>query len=288
MVGSSKYDKAGGDFFRDGNIITEKEFNARKRQYLYDLADIEFKNLTDTLYDTFEVTGNVVKLPQKYDTPENNDTLFSAIASIKNVAADIEGAITDTDRAELHRSAVGGFLILNRNFIPAFVQKRFKGRHINWNTGSYDEGTTRTTARFVGDFFKAVYNDKLNFVSASRAVWGQLEPFEKQNIARTVADLVFLAGIYVLCALVGVWAPDDEDEAEKDKPWGQQALQYLLLRTSFEQASMWNPNEILQILNSPTAANNMIEGLFALPNMLDIFTPVRSGVYKDKSKAFRW
>jgi hypothetical protein len=28
--------------------------------------------------------------------------------------------------------------------------------------------------------------------------------------------------------------------------------------------------------------------LFALPNMLDIFTPVRSGVYKDKSKAFRW
>lgn len=81
-----------------------------------------------------------------------------------------------------------------------------------------------------------------------------------------------------------------------DDDWGLQAMAYLSMRISFEFRSLYNPLELTNLLNSPSAAVSTLGLLFNMIKLIfpgtylrenGIFSDVKSGAYKGWPRILR-
>ena len=182
-----------------------------------------------------------------------------------------------------------------RKWIQPSLRRRYGSKQYNALTKSSDEGFYVSFGKYLWSCLK----DFRHFRQAVTLNYDKLEDFEKANVWRAVTELGTLLGIAISIGLLdGIKGMDDDDD---DSTWAEDMLLMQLYRLRAEIGAMsptpWIVQEGLKILSSPFAGMKTIESTLALINLLNpmnykIFggedAVIKSGQYKDKSKAYKY
>lgn len=248
----------------------------------------QFKQLTEILYDAYEVEDGKLKVKDKYKPYITTDLENRVKNKINSLAEKIDGNLSDTDRSAIHANAYAQFLVMHRNFMIAGIQDRFKGKQFNYNTGEIEEGLYRTFGRF---FVQSFGKNKLAVLRQMCADYQNLTEWEQYNIKKVLIELANAAALSLVVSFLLIPAADDD----KDN-WGLQAISYVALRSAFEFRTLYNPMELTALLNSPSAAFSSITNaadmlkLLWIPNYFsdtNPFRPISSGIYEGFPKILR-
>lgn len=114
-----------------------------------------------------------------------------------------------------------------------------------------EEGYHKT---FFNKVIKGLIANKGNFTTMAMS---NLEDYERENVRKAWADIVFIAASFMLANLLNNLA-DDEDKKDN---WGYQFAAYMGTRVELEAGAFVNPREVLSILESPAAGINQVESV---------------------------
>ena len=198
---------------------------------------------------------------------------------VKRVLAHIHGEYSQMGKNAIQRYAMGRMGMLFRKFVVPGFKRRWGKRKVNELLGDYTEGNYITTGRFVRRLFKDFKTFQLGVFSES---WNDLTRMEKANIRRTLGEMIFLIGTWIMIkALMGAMEDDDEDE------WYMSFLAYQAVRLKTELL-FFSPSlvEPLRILRSPAATMSVVENTIRLFSQLlsDPFEIYERGNWKGKPK----
>lgn len=261
----------------DGKFIPKNQFTGSKEEW----------DKAITLYDAYEIKDGKLQVKQqylKYITEQLQNRIQNKVAAI---TAKIDGMLNDTDKAAIHANTYAQFLVMHRNFMIVGLEDRFKSKQFNYNTGEVESGLYTT----VGNFIKNLVSSKnINILKQATAQYEQLDDFEKYNLKKVIMETANWIALTVLVSALLIPAADDD----KDN-WMLQSASYVAMRTAFEFRTLYNPFELTALLNSPSAAINIIEtGAGMLKVILPTtyigdnpFAPVKSGAYKGLPKVLR-
>jgi hypothetical protein len=291
----------GSEYTRNGRAITLTKFRSAFYGSLEKTAKAEYAALPDTLYDSIIVEGDKLTLKPgiatKVDLAEFDHLLTKLTGSIKQVTSLIDSQISDTDRGKIAQTMFGQLLTMHRNFMIVAIEDRLKAKGYNWVTGQEEEGIFRTLFyrgahaeenAFIREYFKALIEERFNFIAAAKSTWSQMSLQERTNVRRAGTELAVILALLILCFMVGIWFPDDDDKPTKQSFLANFSEYAFLLRPMVEQLSWWSPRELFNMLNSPLASGALINRMWYLGDAFNFGTDVKSGVYKDWSKAGQW
>lgn len=277
----------------NGEYITEEQYVATQADK--NAARKHFKALQGTLYDALDIVNGEVKIvAQNVSEQAVRKALNKAQKKIGVLAARIDGNITDTDRAAVHQNMLSRFLVMHRNFMIVGLQERLKSKQFNYATGQMEGGIY---VDFFGNMCWKVIREifsqgKINFIANALATYKQMDSVEQYNIRRTLLDMFNIAlwSLAISPLFVALAEGDGDDD------WGLQALAYMTMRISFEFRSLYNPLELTNLLNSPSAAVSTLGMFFNMFKLIfpgtylrenSIFGEVKSGAYKGWPKVLR-
>ena len=279
----------------DGEFLTEEQYVARSTDK--NAARKHFKALQTTLYDMMDVVDGDIKIvaPEALKQATQR-ALTKAQKKIQVLAARIDGNITDTDRAMIHQGVLTKFLTMHRNFMIVGLQERLKKKQFNYSTGTMEGGVYADFLRYFSTvckcFGQIFTQGNINFIGNCLSQYKELDTIEQYNVRRTFLDLMNIALWSVAIAPFFVFLAEDGG----DDDWGLQAMAYLSMRISFEFRSLYNPLELTNLLNSPSAAVSTLGLLFNMIKLIfpgtylrenGIFSDVKSGAYKGWPRILR-
>lgn len=262
-----------GEFLSQNQFLSKYHINDKKA------GKIAYDKLKTSLYDAYDNNGQV---KSKYVDMISVKLQNEITNKINTLAQKIDGNLSDTDRSAIHANAFAQFLVMHRNFMIVGIQDRFKKRQFNYNTGEVEVGVYRSAGKLIQQQFS---NDKWYALKQLMDNYNNLEDYEKYNVKKVMlevmnATVLALAVSYILLPLA--------DSGDGEDLWAMQAVTYLAMRAAFEFRTLYNPLELVQLLNSPSAAFNTVEQmanmikLLWIPNWFggDIFKKVDRGAYK--------
>ena len=261
----------------DGKFLPKNEFKGTNEEW--DKATV--------LYDAYEVKDGNLQVKQQYKK-HVSEALENRIQNkISAITAKIDGMLNDTDKAAIHANTYAQFLVMHRNFMIVGMEDRFKNKQFNYNTGEVESGLYTTVFQFVKNL---VSSKNINVLKQATAQYEQLNDFEKYNLKKVILEFANLIALSTLVSVLLVPAADDD----KDN-WKLQAISYVAMRTAFEFRTLYNPFELTALLNSPSAAINIIETGAGMLKVMwpgtylgdNPFAPVKSGAYKGLPKVLR-
>ena len=261
----------------DGKFIPKSEFKGSKEDW----------NKAITLYDAYEVKDGKLQVKQEYKKYVS-ETLKNRIQNkIAAITAKIDGMLNDTDKAAIHANTYAQFLVMHRNFMIVGLEDRFKSKQFNYNTGEVESGLYTTVFSFIKNL---VTSKNIHVLKQAAAQYDQLSDFEKYNLKKVILELANMIALSTLVSVLLIPAADDDKD-----DWVLQAISYVVMRTAFEFRTLYNPFEFTALLNSPSAAINIIETGAGMLKVLwpgtylgdNPFAPVKSGVYKGLPKVLR-
>ena len=281
--------------FVDGEFLTEEQYVARSTDK--NAARKHFKALQTTLYDMMDVVDGDIKIVAPEALKQATQRALSkAQKKIQVLAGRIDGNITDTDRASVHQGVLTRFLTMHRNFMIVGLQERLKKKQFNYSTGTMEGGVYADFLRYsgtVGKCFAQIFTQgNINFIGNCLAHYRELDKVEQYNVRRTLLDMMNIALWSIAIAPFFVFLAEDGG----DDDWGLQAMAYLSMRVSFEFRSLYNPLELTNLLNSPSAAVSTLGLLFNMIKLIfpstylrenSIFSDVKSGAYKGWPRILR-
>lgn len=257
----------------DGKFITKRQFEriyGNKTSDRYDESKKwkDFKN--DTLYNAYEVKDDRFVVKPEYKEYVSSDLENEVRYTIETRYATISGQLTPYDRPAIARTIMGRFLMLHRNWMPSGATERFKKTVRDGITGEIDEGYYRSAWNFLGRFLseKGNLNQKI-------AVWGTLQDYEKHNVVKTLMDVSIAISFVILSNILQGLAEDEPDE------YWMQFLAYTMNRIRLEQTAFFSPKEAISMLNSPTAAGNLVKTLGSTVQLLTDWEKIEYGAYED-------
>ena len=270
----------------NGEFISRSQFISRYYPENKSEGNKIWSRMGDTLYDAYTFDSDGILTPKKEYAEYINTKLENKIKNLSNhLAADLDGVLNDSDRAYVHQNAYLQLLFLHRNFMIIGAHKRFKSRQFNHMTQFEEEGMYLTPVRFLFDFFKS---GNITNLKALVQMYNDAEPYEQYNIKRTILELGSIAALAIIIVpLLNALADEDPDN------WFTNEMAYVALRTRFELSTMYNPLELINMLNSPSAATGTIEQLSGIIKILMIpnwfgdksaFSDVKSGPYEGMPK----
>lgn len=276
----------------NGEYMTEEQYVATQSDK--NAARKHFKALQDTLWDAVDIVDGQIKIvAQNASEQAVCKALSKAQKKTNTLAARIDGNITDVDRAQIHQNVLTRFLVMHRNFMIVGLQERLKSKQFNYATGQMEGGMFQD---FFGNMcwkvFKEIFSQgKINFIANALATYKNMDSLEQYNIRRVLLDMLNIALWGTIIAPFFVMLAEDGDD-----DWGLQAMAYLSMRTAFEFRSLYNPLELTNLLNSPSAAVSTLVILFNMIKLIfpgtylkenSIFGEVKSGAYKGYPKILR-
>ena len=270
----------------NGEFISRSQFISRYYPENKSEGNKIWSRMGNTLYDAYTFNSDGVLTPKAEYAEYINTKLENKIKNLSNhLAADLDGVLNDSDRAYVHQNAYLQLLFLHRNFMIIGAHKRFKSRQFNHMTQFEEEGMYLTPVRFLFDFFKS---GNITNLKALVQMYKDAEPYEQYNIKRTILELGSIAALAIIIVpLLNALADEDPDN------WFTNEMAYVALRTRFELSTMYNPLELINMLNSPSAATGTIEQLSGIIKILMIpnwfgdksaFSDVKSGPYEGMPK----
>ena len=265
----------------NGEFINRQQFISRYYSSNKSEGNRIWATMGDTLFDAYELKGSLA-VPKKEYAQYIDKRLENKIKNLATfLAARLDGVLTDGDRAYVHQNAYLQMLFIHRNFFIIGAHDRFKSRQFNHMTQMEEEGMYRTTAKFIIDIFKSgnVFN-----IKAIADMYNGAEEFEQYNIKRTILETLYINIIaFAILPLLNKAADDEPDN------WFLNEMAYVALRTRFELSTMYNPMEVINMLNSPSAATGTIEQMSGIIKVVwpgnwfgdgSAFSEVRSGPYE--------
>ncbi len=266
----------------NGEFISRSQFIMRYYPENKSEGNKKWDTMGETLYDAYRINENGVLTPKKEYEQYIDTRLENKIKNLSNhLAADLDGVLNDSDRAYVHQNAYLQLLFLHRNFMIIGAHKRFKSRQYNHMTQFEEEGMYLTPVRFLFDAFKS---GNITNIKALVQMYKDAEPYEQYNIKRTILELSAIMALALIAVpLLNALADEDPDN------WFTNEMAYVALRTRFELSTMYNPLELVNMLNSPSAATGTIEQLSGIIKILMIpnwfgdksaFSEVASGPYE--------
>lgn len=261
-------------------FIPSKGKFLNKIQFLSEYKDkkkgeADWKTLTTTLYDAFEVKGNQLVVKPEYDKYLDENTKTRVRNTIKQVGSRIDSQLTDLDKNYVSSNCFWKLIFMYRNFLLINLQTKFMTeRQYDYSTGMWAEAQYRGAFNYIYRHY--INKDKINTLKEMYRNYDELDEFERRLAKRATYEVLFCTfGLYFLSMIIKGIAEDDDD-------WFKNTAALVSVRTALESRGNILPYEFLTMLNSPSAAFGTIESFitaiqtfFDEPN--DVIT---SGAYK--------
>lgn len=203
--------------------------------------------------------------------------LFKQKGRIHYVNNALNGAFSADDKGAIHRRAVLRLVMQFRQWMPAHYSRRFAAEHYVAALDQRVEGYWRTVGRIMQQATKEIAQGKLNFAR----MFETLSDHEKANVKRALTEVgmfAFLSAIIRLCGRV----------KDRDRSWLDKMFLYQLNRMKLELGASFPGlqmfDNMMSILQSPTASLNTFENLRNLLNVSNMFDEVESGPYQGWSE----
>lgn len=247
-----------------------------KNKSASDITEVWKSYKDKTLYKAMEVKDGIL-VPKdeykKYITKELDLKVRGIVSSRTNL---IEGNMDKFDKSAWSANIFGNLAMLHRSWLVQGMVERFKSAGVSYKSGMYEEGFYRTVGKYLLD----VFTHGKNKLPLSTYFYKNLNQHEQRALKRFTTDAAMAALAYTAFLIVHA-ALDDEDDY-----WAK-FLAYLSSRFYLEQGAFFGISEILNILNSPSAATNFIDNVqsFAV-NVFD-GEEIKYGVYKGLTKRER-
>lgn len=237
-----------------------------------------------SLYEAYDVVkddNNVYTLKLKDNitnldgTPYQTNSEFAFKRVMHRVNQDLYGAFGEDARGALQQFALGRMVMVFRQWMPEFYNRRFSKVYYDFEKDETREGFNRTMGRFLKELTKDLRHFEFNI----KTHWEELSNSEKENISRALTEY----GIYGLLLILLMCAGGEGDH--KGDYSARMAI-YLLKRAELEMGAVipYRPVNVLKntltIIKSPTATTTgigVILGLFDIPAM---YHEIETGRYK--------
>lgn len=220
----------------------------------------KWNTLTTTFFDAFEVENNVLVPKKQYQKALDEVTINKIKNTAKQVGTRIDTQITDLDKSKLHSTIIGQLLLIYRNFILVNLQTKFlTKRQFNYSTGLWSEAQWPAAINAIKTIYYHYYNpDKINQLrELYKDHYDELTEYEKGCLKRVTYEVLFSTlGFFIISSILRSMADDDK------RNWWKQEAAYLALRASLETRGNILPIEVINMLNTPTAAWTTLQGLF--------------------------
>lgn len=261
----------------NGKFVSKEQFIQANSDKDSKDNDAKWKSLRDkSLYNAYEMKDGLLSVKPEYKqyvTPQLENTIAGIVSHRTKF---IEGNMGKFDKAGWSNNVVGKLLMMHRGWMIQGATERFKVGGVNYQTGMYEEGYYRTLGATVANLF----NHEKRKQMFSTAYWKNLQPYQKRNLMKSMADVAFSVGMVVLYSIVNSIAEDGDDD-----DWGLQFAAYLSTRMLLEQTAFMNPMEIPNILNSPSAAFSAMDRISDIGSILTLnFDEIESGKYEGLMK----
>lgn len=268
-----KYDPESGKFLNKNEFL--RRFKSKKE------GNAKWNTLSVTFYDAFEVKNNKLVIKPEYAKSLDEATINKVRNTAKQVGTRIDTQLTDLDRSKLHATMIGQLLLIFRNFILVNLQTKFlTKRQFNYSTGMWSEAQVPAAVKYVyRHYFNQNKIDQLKELYQNH--YDELDDFEKGCLKRVTYEVLFsTVGFMIISSLVRAMADDDK------RNWWKQEAAYLTLRASLETRSNILPIEVINLLNTPTAAWSTLQYWGDLTTMMlnDPTQEIKKGPYKGMNR----
>lgn len=268
-----KYDPESGKFLNKNEFL--RRFKSKKE------GNAKWNTLSVTFYDAFEVKNNKLVIKPEYAKSLDEATINKVRNTAKQVGTRIDMQLTDLDRSKLHATVIGQLLLIFRNFILVNLQTKFlTKRQFNYSTGMWSEAQVPAAVKYVyRHYFNQNKIDQLKELYQNH--YDELDDFEKGCLKRVTYEVLFsTVGFMIISSLVRAMADDDK------RNWWKQEAAYLTLRASLETRGNILPIEVINLLNTPTAAWSTLQYWGDLTTMMlnDPTQEIKKGPYKGMNR----
>lgn len=268
-----KYDPESGKFLNKNEFL--RKFKTKKE------GEAKWNTLNVTFYDAFKVENNKLVIKPEYAKSLDEATINKVRNTAKQVGTRIDTQLTDLDRSKLHSTVIGQLLLIFRNFILVNLQTKFlTKRQFNYSTGMWSEAQVPAAINYV---YRHYFNqDKINQLKELyQNHYDELNDFEKGCLKRVTYEVLFsTVGFMVISSIIRAMADDDK------RNWWKQEAAYLTLRASLETRGNILPIEVINLLNTPTAAWSTLQYWGDLTTMMlnDPTQEIKKGPYKGMNR----
>lgn len=268
-----KYDPESGKFLNKNEFL--RRFKSKKE------GNAKWNTLSVTFYDAFEVKNNKLVIKPEYAKSLDEATINKVRNTAKQVGTRIDTQLTDLDRSKLHATVIGQLLLIFRNFILVNLQTKFLTKcQFNYSTGMWSEAQVPAAVKYVyRHYFNQNKIDQLKELYQNH--YDELDDFEKGCLKRVTYEVLFsTVGFMIISSLVRAMADDDK------RNWWKQEAAYLTLRASLETRGNILPIEVINLLNTPTAAWSTLQYWGDLTTMMlnDPTQEIKKGPYKGMNR----
>ena len=239
-----------------------------------------------TLYEAMDIKDGVLVPSEEYAKYIDEKLLLKVKSIITARSAVMEGTLNKFDKAAWSSNLAGSLVMMHRSWIVSGIVERFKKGGVSYISGMYEEGFylsgTKALNKMFGGYFVQLWNNVLKKeLEYSIVSYKNLNQHERAGVKRILTDVSITVLAGVMFAILNAAAEDDDDSY-----WAQ-FMAYLGTRFFLEQGAFTNITEILNILNTPSAATNFIESADTLIRSLFDDEEIKYGVYEGMSKSER-
>lgn len=164
----------------------------------------------------------------------------------------MHGIYNDFDKGTAQKYSLGRLAVMYRKHLVPGYKRRFKKLSYDQELEGFTEGYYRS---FWNLYLKQLITFKFDLISK----WSTLDPFQKSQVKRVIAEATILASLVTLILILTALADDDDDELKKN--YAYNFILYEAIRMRSETASYISPLDAYRVVKSPSAATNTLERL---------------------------
>jgi hypothetical protein len=275
-----------GSFVKKADFIkiqTKKGLDPKKDKKTIDKLWSELRD--KSFWNAYEEVEGRLKVKPEFAEHVNDAVLNRITGTVEHITHTLDGTLSELDRGQLSRKAMGDLLLMHRGWLVNMVDTRFMKENVNPLTGEREIGGIRATWDHLMSGVIDGYKNKNMVDALFRTGYQELDEHRKRGIKRTLNDLIYLAILGFIVGAVNGLADDDEEDS-----WWLQYSAYQLNRILLEQAAgnpVLNPGEFVNILDEPIAGMSTVKSLFDITDAFDS-TSIKSGMYKDQAHWAKW
>ena len=260
------------------NILNFNQFEKIQKDSGVAQKDIisQWKALEEkAFYNYLQVNESSVKMDYEklsQDTGRENNEEFKNFMSEKEKAVTtkareivkvVDGQIPSYERSAAQRHFFLSFLTTHRGWLAIAYARRFKNKHLNFQTGQEEQGSYRSFANFISNNLSGLYkNGFKDFIKNAKEDWNSADEIERSNMKRVMIEMAFLQGIVGIAWLLGSMADDDKN---KDL-YSLQLTNYLWFRLANETTSnqIGIGNEFYSMISAPIVGAQTVKSIFSV------------------------
>lgn len=256
------------------NEVGELEINNGKRVYNSD--DTEFSTRSKNIHER----NDIQRISDKISIVQHR----------------LDGIYNMEDQVELKKYWYGRWIMLFRNFMWPYLEKRWKGVMREFYKMAYNKGGGGETYNFTNETWETgMYATFIRFMFEShldreagkimalprfKHTYELMNAEQKANVIRTLVELA--STLLIQMALWTVLRRRDDDENE----WVTRSCNYFAHRLIQELTFGWNPNNLIQILQSPTPVMGLYDKLRRIMISIGDDRILQSGQYKGHTRLY--